>query len=74
MKGYVYYLTQRPIAPGACPTEGILKVSNYDSRYPIEGIGEAWGAVIYNHELSFDEICNYELKFGGETIVPETPM
>ncbi len=67
MKGYVYYSTQRPVAPGTCPTEGILKISNYNNRYPIAGIGEAWGAIVYDHELSLEDAINYELKFGGET-------
>ena len=67
MKGYVYYSTQRPIAPGTCPSKGILKVSNYNYRSPIEGIGKAWGAVVYDRELDLNEVCEYELMYGGET-------
>lgn len=73
MKGYVYYSTQRPIGPGTCPSKGILKVCNYGHRSPIayigeaSYIGEAWGAVVYDHELDFKEAAEYELKFGGET-------
>lgn len=67
MKGYIYYSTQRPISPGTCPSKGILKVCNYSHRSPIAYIGEAWGAVVYDHELDFKEAAEYELKFGGET-------
>lgn len=69
-KCYVYYSTQRPIAPGTCPKEGLQKVCNYSDRIPIAGIGAAWGAVVYDHELSLEDAINYELKFGGETILP----
>ena len=67
MKGYVYYSTERPVAPGTCPSKGILKVCNYSRRSPIAGIGEAWGAVVYDRELDYTEAIEYELKYGGET-------
>lgn len=67
MKGYVYYSTQRPIAPGTCPKEGLQKVCNYSDRIPIAGIGAAWGAAVYDRELDLHEAIEYELKFGGET-------
>lgn len=67
MKAYVYYATQRPVSIGTCPSKGIQKIVNYNQRTPIAGIGEAWGAVLYNRELDLGEVCAYELKFGGET-------
>lgn len=65
-KCYVYYI-QRRIAPESFPTEGVVKVSNYLRPSPIVGIGEAWGAIVYDHELNIEDAVNYELKFGGET-------
>lgn len=65
-KCYVYYI-QRRIAPESFPTEGVVKVSNYLHPSPLEGIGEAWGAILYNRELTLQELCDYKLKYGGET-------
>lgn len=67
MKAYYYWLTERRVAPGAFPEEGLLKVSNFLHRSPIESVGLAWGAVVYDHELNLEDAVNYGLKFGGET-------
>ena len=67
MKAYYYWVTERRIAPGAFPEEGLLKVSNFLHQSPIENVGLAWGAVLYDHELSLEEVCKYKLTYGGET-------
>ena len=67
MKAYYYWLTERRVAPGAFPEEGLLKVSNFLHQSPIEDVGLAWGAVLYDHELSLEEVCKYKLTYGGET-------
>ena len=66
MKEYVYYSTQRPIAPGTHPKEGVIQLHNYDKRSPVHtptGIKDAWGYLIYNRELTLKEVCDYELTF-----------
>lgn len=57
-----YYSTQRPVAPGTFPKEGVQEIQNYDSRTYVEEIGrEAWGHIDYSRELSEKEAADYEL-------------
>lgn len=66
-KCYVYYSMHRPVSIGTYPKEGMIRFHNYENRCPINGIGEPWGYLIYNRELTLHEVCDYELKYGGET-------
>lgn len=65
MANYVYWSTQRPIGIGTCPKEGMVRFHNYDKRTPIYSVGNTWGYVVYNRELSLKEVCDYELTFAG---------
>ena len=65
-KRFVYYSMHRPIGiVGTCPKEGMVRFHNYDSRVPIYDVGETWGYIVYNRELSINEMSNYELKYAG---------
>jgi hypothetical protein len=60
--GYWYYMTQRPPAPGAQPKRGLIRSFEYEGRLYVEAIGRsAWGSVVYDRELTDDEISDYEL-------------
>lgn len=60
--GYWYYMTQRPPAPGAMPKRGLIKSYEYEGRLFVEAIGrKAWGSVVYDRELTAEEIDDYEL-------------
>ena len=69
-KEYVYYSMYRPVSIGTCPKEGMVDFHNYDRPQVIMGIGEAWGYIKYNRELTLHEVCDYELKFAGEYEAP----
>ena len=59
--GYGYYLTQRPPAPGAHPSDPNAVVS-LDGKMWHEGIcQEVWGWVCYRHQLTSEEVEQYEL-------------
>lgn len=58
-----YWLTERPPAPGAFPSEGVLEVHGFDSRtYSEEAHGDVWGWVLYDRQLTDRETACYELS------------
>lgn len=60
--GYWYYTTQRPPAPGAVPKRGLVDMYEYEYRLYVPAIGrKAWGSVVYDRELTQEEIEDYEL-------------
>lgn len=68
---YIYYTTQRPVAPLTHPPRGLITFENYDSRTYIETIGgEAWGRLVYDRPLDEKEIQEYELVREPKRIVP----
>lgn len=57
-----YYSTQRPVTPGSYPTAGAVSIENYpDKRYCEDIDREAWGHIIYDRELTEQEVSDYEL-------------
>lgn len=57
-----YYSTQRPLAPGCFPREGVIMVTNFDEKKFCEEIGrEAWGYVTYAGDLTPEAVKAYEL-------------
>ena len=47
---------------GSCPKRGLVEFYNYDRRQMEKEIGrEVWGYVLYNRELTQEEIKDYEL-------------
>lgn len=63
-KYYTYYSILRPIGPGTIP-RGPEVIINYDRRKYIPEIGrEAWGHVVYNHEIDAED---YDLVPAPET-------
>ena len=67
MKNYRYYSKLRPVGPGTCPKEGILKVVNFGYRAEHTPAGcPAWGYVDYDHPLSDEEAKAYDLVYCSE--------
>ena len=61
---YRYYTTQRPPMMGCIP-KGASKIVFFDDRTFVADIGrEAWGYAEYGHQLSAEEIADYELVEG----------
>ena len=59
---YSYYMTQRPPAPGAMPTDGLLTVEEYDKKtYVAEIARDSYAELIYGRMLTLEEIDQYEL-------------
>lgn len=58
---YTYYLTQRPAGPGCQPRKGLLDIEDLDDRFVPEINREAWSKVIYDRQLTPEEISQYEL-------------
>ena len=57
-----YYSRLRPVAPGTYPTRGVVEIVNFDTREWVEEAGcRAWGYIVYDRELTPDEIDEYEL-------------
>lgn len=63
-----YYATQRPLVPGACPSEA-REVHNFDFRTFVPNIGrEAWGYLETDEPLSAEEVSQFELVSGEERL------
>lgn len=57
-----YYSTQRPVAPGTFPKEGVNSITNFDTRKFIPEINRyAWGYIEYDTQLSGEDAAQYEL-------------
>lgn len=62
MTKYAYYMTQRPFSIGAQPNEGFVEAEDFDGKKYIEDIDrEAWSRIVYDRELTEQEIEQYEL-------------
>lgn len=62
MKKFKYYSTMRPLGPGSCPADGIVKVKNFDNPKWIPEINHmAYAAIEYDHMLSDAEKKQYDL-------------
>lgn len=58
---YTYYLRLRPIGP-ECQPKGFIKATPFDNRKWVEEARvNAWGAVTYDHELTKEEVYQYDL-------------
>ena len=67
-KGHVYYMTQRPFDIGCQPNEGLMYAESYaftDQKVIVPGTGKAaYAKLVYDRELTQDEIDAYELVRG----------
>lgn len=64
-----YYSTQRPIAPGSVPGDGLTDIHNFDDKTYCPAIErEAWGWAEYDHALTAAEVERYELVQDGMRI------
>jgi len=63
-----YYTLHRPVSIGTYPKEGMVEFHNYDYRQENEYGIEAWGWLLYDRELTSDEIEDYELMSEDECI------
>lgn len=62
MEKHVYYMTERPFGPGCQPKEGLVEAEDFDGRKHVEEIGrDAWSRIVYDRELTEQEISQYEL-------------
>ena len=62
MTKHAYYMTQRPFSIGAQPKEGLVEVEDFDRKKRVEEIGrDAWSRIVYDRELTEQEIEQYEL-------------
>lgn len=62
MAKHAYYMTQRPFSIGAQPNEGFVEAEDLDGKKHIEDIDrEAWPRIVYDRELTEQEIEQYEL-------------
>lgn len=62
MTKYAYYMTQRPFSIGAQPKEGFVEAEDFDGEKYIEDIDrKAWSRIVYDRELTEQEIEQYEL-------------
>jgi len=58
---FTYYMTQRPAGPGAQPRDGLIEVCELDQNVPIDGVGRAYSKIVYDRQLTDEEIRDYEL-------------
>lgn len=62
MTKHAYYMTERPFGPGCQPKLGLVDAESYDEKTFVDEIGrEAWSKLVYDRELSEDEVNGYEL-------------
>lgn len=55
-------MTKRPFSIGAQPNEGFVEAEDFDGKKYIEDIDrEAWSRIVYDRELTEQEIEQYEL-------------
>ena len=57
---YRYYCKHRPPMPGAIPRAGLVRISGFNYKQCLAGVG-AWGWAEYSRPLSDEEIAQYEL-------------
>lgn len=62
MEKFVYYMTMRPFGIGCQPKRGLVDAESYDEKTFVDEIGrEAWSKLVYDRELTEDEVSDYEL-------------
>lgn len=62
MTKHTYYMTQRPFSIGAQPKDGLVEAEDFDGKKYIEDIdSRAWSRIVYDRELTEQEIYQYEL-------------
>lgn len=62
MTKHAYYMTQRPFSPGAQPKQGLVDAESYDEKTFVDEIDcKAWSRIVYDRELTEQEISQYEL-------------
>ena len=59
---YRYYLPFRPPMPGTVPNSSrVAAVEDFGGKKSVPGVGEAWGYVEYEQQLTDEQIKSYEL-------------
>ena len=58
---YGYLCLMRPPMPGAVPRDGLIQCEDKEGR-SMESGHHYWGRVVYNRELTEDEVRHYELE------------
>ena len=56
-----YLCLMRPPYPGAVPRDGLVQV-DFREGTSMESGHRYWGRVVYNRELSPEEVADYELE------------
>lgn len=58
---YKYFSVLRPVSIGTFPKKGFVDFVNYDNRRYVPEIDHnAWGYLLYDRELSEEEMHNYD--------------
>lgn len=58
---YKYFTILRPVSIGTFPKEGFVDFVNYDNRRYVPEIDHnAWGYLLYDRELSEEEMHDYD--------------
>ena len=58
---YKYFSVLRPVSIGTFPKEGFVDFVNYDNRRYVPEIDHnAWGYLLYDRELSEEEMHDYD--------------
>ena len=60
---YKYYLLERPVSIGTCPSKGMMDFINFQRKTDFNGI-KVWAEVYYDRELSNKDLENYEMAKG----------
>lgn len=60
-KCYGYLCLMRPPTPGAVPIRGLVQCEDKEG-VSLESRHHYWGRVVYNRELSEEEVRHYELE------------
>jgi hypothetical protein len=59
VKQYSYWMQLRPPGPGAQPMDGMIQCNNREIWY---NGSHYWGEVIYNRELTREEVSHYDME------------
>lgn len=62
MTKHAYYMTQRPFSPGAQPKQGLVESEDFGGGKYVDEVGcKAWSRIVYDRELTEQEVSQYEL-------------
>lgn len=60
---FKYYLLERPVSIGTCPSKGMMDFINFERKTDFSGV-LVWSEVYYDRLLSKEELDKYEMMKG----------